>query len=108
MTDLPVRTRVLADGGWLEFQDYFVRMRQAPDVRAVSFDGMDAATATPEVRDALAEAGIVVVCPSNPVVSIGPILAVPGMRDAMAAARARGVGALPRAGLGARRRRRGR
>ncbi len=91
MTDVPVRTQVLSDDGWLAFQDYFVRLRQAPEVRAVSFDGVDAASSTPEVLAAFAEADAIVICPSNPVVSVGPILAVPGMRDSIEAARTRGV-----------------
>jgi LPPG:FO 2-phospho-L-lactate transferase len=91
MSDAPVRTRVLSDAGWLEFQDYFVRLRQTPEVRAVSFDGVDAAEPTAEVLDALERADAVVFCPSNPIVSVGPILAVRGLRDAIRAARARGV-----------------
>jgi LPPG:FO 2-phospho-L-lactate transferase len=91
MSDAPVRTRVLSDDGWLEFQDYFVRLRQAPDVRAVSFDGVDAAEPTPEVLAALASAASLVICPSNPIVSVGPILAMRGLRDAIRAVRAEGV-----------------
>lgn len=91
MTDVPVRTRVLTDAGWLDFQDYFVRLRQEPDVRAVTFDGAQAAAATAEVRDTIGSADAIVVCPSNPIVSVAPILAVPGIRDAIHAARARGV-----------------
>jgi LPPG:FO 2-phospho-L-lactate transferase len=89
MADEPVRTEVLAEDGWLEFQEYFVHRRQAPEVREVRFAGVEDARPTPEVRNALAAAELVVVCPSNPLVSIGPILAVPGMGDALAAARAR-------------------
>ncbi len=91
MSDTAVRTRVLSDAGWLEFQDYFVRLRQTPEVRAVSFDGVDAAEPTAEVLDALGAADAVVFCPSNPIVSVGPILAVRDLRDAIRAARARGV-----------------
>jgi len=91
MSDDPVRTRVRAPDGWLDFQDYFVRLRQAPDVLEVRFEGAASARPTPEVLDALAGAEAVVICPSNPVVSIGPILAVPGIAAALAAARARGV-----------------
>jgi LPPG:FO 2-phospho-L-lactate transferase len=91
MADTPVRTRVLVDAGWLDFQDYFVRLRQQPDVRGVTFDGAPVAAAPAEVRDAFASADAIVVCPSNPVVSVAPILAVPGMREAIDAARARGI-----------------
>jgi len=91
MADEPVRTRVRADDGWLEFQDYFVRRHQEPTVHEIRFDGMESASITPEARDALAGADAIVICPSNPLVSIGPILAVPGMQAAIARARARGA-----------------
>jgi LPPG:FO 2-phospho-L-lactate transferase len=91
MTDEPVRTMVRTDDGWLEFQDYFVRLRQAPDVREVRFAGIEAAGTTPEVADALAAAGAVVIAPSNPIVSVAPILTVPGMTEQLATARARGA-----------------
>jgi len=91
MADEPVATEVRTADGWLEFQEYFVHRRQAPDVLELRFAGIDAARPTPEVLGALAEASAIVVCPSNPLVSVGPILGVPGMRDAIAAARARGV-----------------
>ena len=92
MADEPVRTEVRTDDGWLEFQEYFVHRHQAPEVREVRFDGDRAARPTAEVGAALAEAAeVVVIGPSNPIVSIGPILAVPGMPGAgrgRAAARA--------------------
>jgi LPPG:FO 2-phospho-L-lactate transferase len=91
MTDEPVRTQVRTDDGWLDFQDYFVRLRQAPDVREVRFAGIEAARPTPEVVAAIDAADVLVVAPSNPIVSIGPILAVPGMSDALVAAGARGA-----------------
>jgi LPPG:FO 2-phospho-L-lactate transferase len=91
MADEPVRTRVRTDAGWLDFQDYFVRLRQEPTVREIVFEGADLARVTPEVAAAFAEAEAIVVAPSNPIVSIGPILAVPGMREAIAGARARGA-----------------
>jgi LPPG:FO 2-phospho-L-lactate transferase len=91
MCDRPVRTEVRTDDGWLEFQEYFVHRRQTPEVRAVRFLGLEMAAPTPEVAGALGEASVVVVAPSNPIVSIGPILAVPGMAAALAGARARGV-----------------
>jgi LPPG:FO 2-phospho-L-lactate transferase len=91
MTDEPVRTQVRTDDGWIAFQDYFVRLRQAPEVREVGFDGIDAARPTPEVDAAIAAASMIVIAPSNPIVSVGPILAVPGMSEALAAARDRGA-----------------
>ena len=91
MTDEPVRTLVRTDDGWLEFQDYFVRLRQAPDVREVRFGGIEAAQPTSEVVAALDAAAAIVIAPSNPIVSVAPILMVPGMTDALATARARGA-----------------
>ena len=91
MSDEPVRTQVRTVEGWLEFQEYFVHQRQAPDVLEIRFDGAADAVPTPEVAAAFATAAAVVVCPSNPLVSVGPILAVSGMRALIAAARARGV-----------------
>ncbi len=91
MSDASVRTQVRTADGWMEFQEYFVHQRQVPDVLEVRFDGAALATLTAEVATALREASAIVLCPSNPLVSIGPILAVPGMRALLAAARARGV-----------------
>ena len=91
MTDEPVRTQVRTDDGWIAFQDYFVRLRQAPEVREVRFDGIEAARPTPEVVAAIDAASVVVIAPSNPIVSVGPILAVPGMTEALAGARDRGT-----------------
>ncbi len=91
MSDDPVRTEVRTDDGWLEFQEYFVHRHQEPTVHEVRFRGIDGAQATPEVRAALDEAEAIVVAPSNPFVSIGPILAVGGIREGLDTARARGV-----------------
>ncbi len=91
MTDEPVRTHVRTDDGWIAFQDYFVRLRQVPEVREVRFDGIEAARPTPEVVAAIDAASVVVIAPSNPIVSVGPILAVPGMSEALARARDRGT-----------------
>jgi LPPG:FO 2-phospho-L-lactate transferase len=91
MADEPVRTQVRTDDGWLDFQDYFVGLRQQPEVREVRFSGIDEASPTPEVLAAIAAAEIVVIAPSNPIVSVGPILAVPGMTEALAVARGSGA-----------------
>jgi LPPG:FO 2-phospho-L-lactate transferase len=91
MSDDPVRTEVRTDEGWLDFQEYFVHRHQEPDVREVRFAGVEATAPSPEVVAALEAADVVVIAPSNPIVSIGPILALPGFREARAAARARGV-----------------
>jgi LPPG:FO 2-phospho-L-lactate transferase len=99
MTDDTIRTRVRTDAGWLDFQDYFVRLHQEPEVREVRFEGVDAAAVTPEVREAFRAAEVIVVAPSNPIVSVGPILAVPGLLDEIAATRGRGVPAVGVSGI---------
>lgn len=91
MTDTPVRTHIRIAEGWLDFQEYFVHRRQVPDVREIRFAGIDAAQPTGDVLEALVAADAVVIGPSNPIVSVGPILAVPGMREALAEVRARGT-----------------
>lgn len=83
MSDQPVRTRVLGPDGWLDFQEYFVREKAQVEVRDVAYDGSGAASAAAGVLEAIAGARAVIVCPSNPVTSIGPILAVPGIADAL-------------------------
>jgi len=75
MADEPVRTQVRTDDGWLDFQEYFVHLRQGPEVREVRFNGD--LTPTPAVVGALEAAEVIVIGPSNPIVSIGPILAGP-------------------------------
>jgi LPPG:FO 2-phospho-L-lactate transferase len=86
MTDDVVRTRLRTDEGWLDFQDYFVRRRCAPRVLEVTYDGT--ARAHADVLAALGDARLraVVICPSNPFLSIEPILAVPDLREAIARA----------------------
>jgi LPPG:FO 2-phospho-L-lactate transferase len=91
MTDDTVRTEVRTDDGWLEFQDYFVRRHQDPEVHEVRFRGVEQAVASPEVAAALAAGPAIVLAPSNPIVSIGPILATPGVRDAIGVARQSGA-----------------
>ena len=91
MTDDEVRTEVRTDDGWLEFQDYFVARHQEPEVRDVRFQGIGSATATREVRTAIGHADVVVLAPSNPIVSIGPILKLHGIRPAIAEARLAGA-----------------
>lgn len=86
MSDDPVRTRVLTIQGWTDFQDWFVGQQARPAVRAVQFSGARDAAPQPEVMAALASGTVraVVICPSNPLISIEPILAVPGLRQAIA------------------------
>lgn len=88
MTDARVETRLDVEGeGEIAFQDYFVRRRHAVTVKAVRYAGAATAAPAPGVLDAVAGATRVVVCPSNPVLSIAPILAVPGIESAVAARR---------------------
>jgi len=84
MSDDPVRTWVLAGGDWRPFQEFMILLRAQGPVEGVELRGAEAATAPPEVLDAIAGARAIVVGPSNPVISIGPILAVPGIREAIA------------------------
>ena len=94
-SDDPVRTHVKADGRWWPFQEFMIRHRAQGPVEDVEFRGAADAAATPEVLDALAGARAIVIGPSNPVISIGPMLAVPGLRDALAAAEAPVVAVSP-------------
>jgi LPPG:FO 2-phospho-L-lactate transferase len=84
-TDERCRTIVLTDDGPLEFQEYFVRHRQEPEVRGVRLDGIEDARPTPAVLAAIGDADLLVIGPSNPIVSIGPILALAGVREAILA-----------------------
>jgi LPPG:FO 2-phospho-L-lactate transferase len=103
VTDDPLRTRVtLAEasplgpaGTEVAFQDYFVRLHHDVGVSEVRFEGAGPARPAPGVLEALEDADTIVVCPSNPVVSIGPLLAVPGVRKALAARRARVIAVSP-------------
>jgi LPPG:FO 2-phospho-L-lactate transferase len=85
MSDDPVRTRVLTPEGWLDFQDYFVRRQCQPTVREFMFFGADTARAQPDALAALQRADLraIIICPSNPFVSVEPILAVRGIRTAI-------------------------
>lgn len=96
-SDDPVRTRLTTSEGVLDFQDYFVRLRCAPEVRQIEFVGAGAGRPPPEILDRLADDALraVVLCPSNPFVSIEPILAVPGLREALRATRAPVVAVSP-------------
>jgi LPPG:FO 2-phospho-L-lactate transferase len=96
MSDDQVRTRFVTTAGTeLEFQDYFVRHHHAEEIASVSFEGAAAARPAPGVVEAIEHAERVIICPSNPVVSIGPILAVPGIREALRSARHKVVAVSP-------------
>ena len=88
MTDDRVRTEVRTPDGWLEFQDYFVRRHQQDTVLEIRRRGIEASWPTAEVLDAVEGAGLIVIAPSNPFVSVGTILAVPGMLEALLGASA--------------------
>jgi LPPG:FO 2-phospho-L-lactate transferase len=99
VSDDPVRTRLtLSSGDEIDFQDYFVRRRHSVAVSAVRFAGAPEARPAPGVLEAVAAADTVVVAPSNPIVSIGPVLAVPGVREAVTARRSSVVAVSPLVG----------
>ncbi|MCH7736758.1 MAG: 2-phospho-L-lactate transferase [Chloroflexi bacterium] len=85
MSDDPVKTVLLTDEGELPMQRYFVGRRAEPKVSEVRYLGAETAAAAPGLDDALAKAGMLVLCPSNPYLSLGPILALPGVRQRMRA-----------------------
>ena len=97
MCDQPVRTMVETDAGVLPFQRYFVEQRCAPEIRAFEFRGASDARRLPALEDALASDRLeaIVICPSNPFISIDPILAVPGLRATIAASPAPVVAVSP-------------
>jgi LPPG:FO 2-phospho-L-lactate transferase len=95
MSDDPVRTRVRHAGRWWSFQEYMIRAGGRGPVDQVVFEGADRALPSADVADAVSRAVAIVIGPSNPVASIGPILALPGMREALAAARAPVVAVSP-------------
>jgi LPPG:FO 2-phospho-L-lactate transferase len=95
MTDDTARTRLRTSAGWLSFQEYFVKLRHEPEVLEADFSEAAASTPAPSVLEAIAACDGVIVGPSNPVLSIGPILAVPGIREALSDASAPVVAVTP-------------
>ena len=97
MSDDRVRTRVRGDAGWIDFQDYFVRRQCRPIVHELAFEGAALARPHPDIVAALGsgEVRAVIICPSNPFISIEPILAIPGLRDAIKASDAPVVAVSP-------------
>jgi LPPG:FO 2-phospho-L-lactate transferase len=98
MCDEKVSTELKTPAGLLEFQEYFVRRRQRDEVLGVELRGIEDARPTDAVLGALAGADLIVLCPSNPVVSVGPILSVPGMREALTSSPAPKVAVSPLVG----------
>lgn len=92
-TEDPLRTKIRTDTGVIEFQEFFVRRRTEVKTRGVLFEGAETARPAPGVLEAIKEADAIVITPSNPLVSIGPILAIAGVREALVGAKAK-VGAV--------------
>jgi len=95
VTDDPVRTRITTPSGELEFQEYFVRRQHADAVLDLAFDGIEDARPAPGVLDAVTGADLLVVAPSNPFLSVEPVLGVPGVREAVRSTAARRVAVSP-------------
>jgi LPPG:FO 2-phospho-L-lactate transferase len=98
MSEEPVRTRVRTAEGWRDLQRYLVAEHAGAPVESIELDGIAEASATPEVLSAIAEADAIVIGPSNPVISIGPIVSMPAVREAIAGARAPVVAVSPYVG----------
>jgi LPPG:FO 2-phospho-L-lactate transferase len=95
MSDDAVRTRVRTDDRWLSFQEYLVKEGARPDVVGVEYVGAEYAAVGPDALDAIRTADAIIVCPSNPITSIGPILALPAMRAALQETKSRKVAVSP-------------
>jgi LPPG:FO 2-phospho-L-lactate transferase len=95
VTDSYAPTRVRTEEGQMHLQEYFVRRQCEPRIRAIEYEGAENALPAAGVLEALSDAELIVVCPSNPFISIGPILAVPGIREALAQTDARVVAISP-------------
>lgn len=95
MTDHDVETWIVTPDGEIHFQEYLVKMRMKPEVRGVIFRNMEHAKPTPEVIGSIEKADAIIICPSNPIISVGPILALSGLRDALTASRARKIAISP-------------
>lgn len=100
MSDIPVRTRVMAGGRWWAFQEFMIRGQGEGPVEDVDYRGVRSAAPTPEVLEAVNNARAIVVGPSNPIISIGPILALPDMKAALAGSNAGVVAVSPLVGGG--------
>jgi len=95
MTDSYTPTRVVTDEGEMHLQEYFVRRRCEPKVRELRFDNIESSRPAPGVEQAILDADAVIVCPSNPFISIGPILAVPGLRETLRQTKANVIAITP-------------
>jgi LPPG:FO 2-phospho-L-lactate transferase len=99
MANERVETRVETPQGQISFQEFFVRERWSREVTAVRFDGVESSHPAPGVLEAIRRAEAIIICPSNPITSIGPILAVPGIRSALTETAAAVVGVSPLIGI---------
>ena len=95
MTDRYTPTRVVTDEGEMHFQEYFVRRRSEPRVRQIRFENVEQAAPSAGIERAIMDADAVIICPSNPFISIGPILAVPGIRPWLDQTRASVIAVTP-------------
>lgn len=95
MSNEPVPTMIESNEGTLHFQEYLVKRRAEPVVRGIHFDGAESAEPAPGVLEAIRDAERIIVCPSNPLISIGPILAVPGIREALRGRKERVIAVCP-------------
>ncbi len=95
MSDDRVETRIETPNGEISFQDYFVRGRWRDEVHRITFAGVEKSRPAPGVLDSIRQASAVILCPSNPITSIGPILTVPGIRSALRETRARIIAVSP-------------
>jgi len=95
MSDDRVATKIKTPEGLLDFQEYFVKRKFSDRVEDVTYEGADHATPADGVLDAVKKSDVIILCPSNPILSIGPILAIPGIREGLAKARGRIVGVTP-------------
>ena len=98
MSNDGIETRVETPEGEISFQEYFVKRRWQPEVKKVFYAGVEKSRPAPGVLEAIGNAAGIIICPSNPVTSIGPILAVPGIRDALKQATVSIIGVSPMIG----------
>jgi LPPG:FO 2-phospho-L-lactate transferase len=95
MSDTPIPTIIDSNEGPLHFQEYLVKRRTEPVVKGIRFDGVESTAPAPGVLEAIREADRILICPSNPLISIGPILAVPGIREELRAHKQKVVAVSP-------------
>src|SRR5438309_11179139 len=95
MSDQMVATKIKTSAGLLDFQEYFVKRKFEDNVEDVSYEGASVAMPAPGVVESIERSEVIILCPSNPILSIGPILAIPGIRNALARTKGRILGISP-------------